>query len=277
MKTHELTPEELRGVQKTELALLREIDRICRANEIPYVIIAGTLLGAVRHGGFIPWDDDADVAMLRPDYERFAAACRRELGEAFLFQDHRCCPGYRWGYGKLRCRDSLFLRRFQENMPYEQGIFVDVFPLDGVPDSQLGRSVMNLRCFLLRKCLWSRVGKQADGSAGARMLYRLLDRIPEQRLLARLDRLIAGCPTDTAWVRILMFPTPNRRYGYRKSWYEQRQEIRFEGQCFPGIREWDAYLRFKYGDYHRLPPESRRKCHPVSALRLPKQETGGEL
>ena len=71
METYQLSEQELRAVQKIQLEMLCEVDRICRKKEIPYNIIAGTLLGAVRHGGFIPWDDDADVALLRPDYERF--------------------------------------------------------------------------------------------------------------------------------------------------------------------------------------------------------------
>ena len=102
----ELDPETLRNLQLVELELLVEVDRICRAHDIPYCIIAGTLLGAVRHGGFIPWDDDADVAMLRADYERFRDACKTELDPAkYYFQDHTVTPGFRWGYGKLRRAD----------------------------------------------------------------------------------------------------------------------------------------------------------------------------
>ncbi len=102
----ELNGEQLRRLQMIELEMLIEVDRICRSCGIRYNVIAGTMLGAVRHGGFIPWDDDADVAMLRTEYERFREACRTELDtERFYFQDHRETPGYRWGYGKLRRKD----------------------------------------------------------------------------------------------------------------------------------------------------------------------------
>ena len=124
-----LSREQLREVQLTELEMLEEVHRICEKRKIPYVIIAGTLLGAVRHGGFIPWDDDVDVALLRKDYERFRKACGEELDtDRFVFQDDRNTPGYRWGYGKLRRKHTLFLREYQEDMPYFQGIFLDVFP-----------------------------------------------------------------------------------------------------------------------------------------------------
>ena len=261
----------LRRLQAVELDLLRETDRICKACGIRYTVIAGTLLGAVRHGGFIPWDDDADVAMLREDYVRFREACRTMLDpEKYVFQDHAVTPGYRWGYGKLRRRDTLFLRAHQESMPYEQGVFLDVFPLDAVPDSRLGRAVENLRCFLVRKVLWSRVGKEADPSPGKRAVYRLLDRIPEARALAACDRLIRRAGRRrTKWVRILTFPTPNRQYGYLRRWYETPRDVTFEGCVFPGVSDPEEYLTFKFGDWRTPPPEDQRKSHPVTALRLP--------
>ena len=90
-----LTDIQLRRLQMIELELLQEVDRICSKCNIHYNIIAGTLLGAVRHGGFIPWDDDADVALLRPEYEKFCEACEKELDtDRFYFQDHRNTPGY---------------------------------------------------------------------------------------------------------------------------------------------------------------------------------------
>ncbi|EKC70814.1 LicD-like protein, partial [human gut metagenome] len=132
----ELDKKTLRNLQLTELELLEEVDRICKKCNIHYNIIAGTLLGAVRHGGFIPWDDDADVALLRSEYEKFRKACETELDTTrFYFQDHENTPGYRWGYGKLRRKDTVFLREHQEHMPYEQGVFIDIFPLDYVPEN----------------------------------------------------------------------------------------------------------------------------------------------
>lgn len=144
----ELDKDTLRRLQHTELELLREVDRICRKNHIHYNIIAGTLLGAVRHGGFIPWDDDADVAMMRQDYEKFCKVCVTDLDmEKFYFQDQKNTKGYRWGYGKLRRKDTLFLREYQEHMPYGQGVFIDIFPLDYVPENYVLRCIHNLICF----------------------------------------------------------------------------------------------------------------------------------
>lgn len=266
----ELTQEQLRQVQMIQLEMLQEVDRICEKCNISYNIIAGTLLGAVRHGGYIPWDDDADVALLRPEYEKFRKACKTELDTTrFYFQDHRSTKGYRWGYGKLRRKKTLFLREYQEHMPYEQGVFIDIFPLDGVPDNYYVRSIHNFECFCVRKILWSKVGKVAHKNIWMRKWYGLLDRIPEKKVFAYYHQMIKRANRKkTRMVRILMFPTPNNEYGYYRNWYEKSREIVFEGNTFRGICDFDSYLSFKFGDYMQLPPEEKRKVHPVSDLRL---------
>ncbi len=269
-----LTPQQLRQLQLTELELLQEADRVAKKYNITYCIIAGTMLGAVRHGGFIPWDDDVDIAMLRSEYERFREACKKELDpEKFYFQDHTVTAGYRWGYGKLRRKGTLFLREHQEHMPYEQGVFMDVFPLDPVPASGWGRSMKNLECFVVRKLLWAKVGKKADRNPLKRLLYAALDKIPETGILGYYNGMIERAQhCCSPWVRILMFPTPNNSYGYLEKWYQGGDEIAFEGISFPGVNHADEYLRFKFGDYMILPPPEQRKVHPVSSFYLVEKE-----
>lgn len=266
----ELDNDTLRKLQLTELELLEEVDRICKKCNIHYNIIAGTLLGAVRHGGFIPWDDDADVALLRPEYEKFRKACETELDTTrFYFQDHRNTPGYRWGYGKLRRKDTLFLREHQEHMPYEQGVFIDVFPLDFVPKNYGLRRLHNFKCFVYRKFFWSEVGRVADKSPFMRGVYSLMSKVPEQALKESFNRFVERTNRKkTGWVRILTFPTPNKAYGYQTKWYQHSAPIEFEGVTFQGIRDYDAYLSFKFGNYMELPPENQRKVHPVSDIKV---------
>lgn len=264
----------LRNLQMVELELLIEVDRICRKCNIRYNIIAGTLLGAIRHGGFIPWDDDADVAMLRPEYEKFRKACATELDTTrFYFQDCRDTKGYRWGYGKLRRKETVFTREFQEHMPYEQGVFIDVFPLDGTPDNYFLRCIHSIHCFCIRKILWSAVGRKADQRILMRMWYSLLYKIPECVVFSLYDKLIKKSNRkETRMVRILMFPTPTKDFGYYRRWYEDSTEIVFENFQFSGIKDYQGYLTFKFGDYMQLPPEHQRKVHPVSDIKLVETE-----
>lgn len=271
----ELDQKTLRQLQMTELELLLEVDRICRKYDIKYNIIAGTMLGAVRHKGFIPWDDDADVALLRPEYERFKKACENELdGSRFYFQDHTNTKGYRWGYGKLRKKDTLFMREFQEHMPYEQGVFIDIFPMDNIPDNYVLRCMHNFHCFCVRKILWSEVGKRADNRRCMRAWFWLLSKIPEDVIKKHYDQFIEKSNAKkTKLVRMLMFPSPRRNWGYKRQWYLKRKEIMFEGHRLMGAKDYDGYLTHCYGDYMQLPPMSKRKVHPVSEIRLSSSES----
>jgi lipopolysaccharide cholinephosphotransferase len=266
----QVTPEQLRGIQLTQLELLCEVRRICEKENIKYNIIAGTLLGAVRHGGFIPWDDDADIAMLRPEYEKFRAACARELNEnEFYFQDHVVTSGYRWGYGKLRRAGTEFLRNGQEHMPYEQGIFIDIFPLDNVPEAKWRRKLHDFHCTVIRKLLWAEVGRVVDSSVLMRFVYRLLAKIPLAVIYSHYDNFMKKHNrVYSKWVRILTFPTPNSEHGYLRRWYETPVSHVFEGEEFPGTKDFDEYLTFKFGTWRELPPEGQRKVHPVSRLQL---------
>jgi len=267
---YELSEKELRQLQMIQLEMLCEVDRICRKCNIHYNIIAGTLLGAVRHQGYIPWDDDADVALLRPEYERFREACKKELNhDKFYFQDHTNTEGYRWGYGKLRRKATLFLREHQEDMPYEQGVFIDVFPLDNVPDNKFFRSWVNFRCFVLRKAMWAPIGMKASNNTLQKFLYGIMSKMSYNFVYGKYDKLVKRCARiESDWVRILMFPTPNKEYAYLKKWYENSEEILFEHIYFWGIKDWDEYLSFKFGEYMQLPEEKDRKVHAVTALKL---------
>lgn len=267
----QLSPEQLHKVQLIELEMLIEVKRICEKKQIHYAITGGTLLGAVRHGGFIPWDDDADVLMLRDDYEHFRAACETELDkERFYFQDHTVTPGYRWGYGKLRRVGTEFVRHGQEHMPYEQGIFIDIFPWDNVPDGKIHRRFHDLQCTVIRKVLWSEAGRVSEKAFLLRTIYRMLAKIPLSLVFARYERLMRKYNAkQTQRVRVLMFPVVNKkRIGRSRHYLEHLSEYTFEGERFTGVFDYEEYLNRRYGDWKTLPPESERKTHPISRLRL---------
>ncbi|WWR14910.1 LicD family protein [Lachnospiraceae bacterium JLR.KK008] len=266
----ELNAEALHKIQMIELEMLIEVDRICKKHDIKYTIIGGTLLGAVRDGNFIPWDDDADVAMLRREYEKFCKAAAKDLDSGrFYFQNMDNTPGYRWGYAKIRRRDTLFLRRSQERMPYEQGVFLDIFPIDATPDNLILRRIHELCCFFVRKTLWSAIGRLAADNAVERLLYGLLYRIPEDKVKRMYRRLILKHGSETTEVvRTLTYPAPKPLHGYYRRWFAETAPIRLAGVLFEGVKDYEGWLRYEFGDYMTLPPKKKRKAHPVSAIRL---------
>ena len=167
-----MPPQDLRKLQLIELDLLLELDRICRKYDIKYVISSGTLLGAVRHGGFIPWDDDLDTYMLRAEYEKFCKICEKELDQKrFFLQNDKTDKEYRWGYAKLRRKGTQYIRDGQEAIKCFSGVSIDIFVLDNVPDNYLLRK---LHLWIRRACikvLWSVVGVTEDPSWIKRKLY----------------------------------------------------------------------------------------------------------
>lgn len=279
-KTEEyiISDTELLEIQKIQRELISEVDRICKDCGIHYNMVGGTMLGAIRHGGYIPWDDDADIGFLRKEYEKFREACKTELNtEKYYMQDIRDTKGYRWGYGKLRRKDTQFLRLHQEEMPYEQGISIDLMPFDNVPDSPMLRKIHCFLCFVLRKCLWSEIGKKQEPKVGVRVLYKIANLIPRKTLVCTYEWLIKSTVNKkTKLVRILTFPTPKKVYGYNREWYTELKRYSFNDLSLPGAKDYDGYLTVKYGDYIKLPPEGKRKVHPISNLILLKENSNGE-
>lgn len=269
-----MTQEELHMLQETETELLREVDRICRKCKIHYNMVGGTMLGAIRHGGYIPWDDDADLGFLRAEYEKFRKACQTELDtEKYYFQEIRDTEGYRWGYAKLRKKNTKFVRLGQEFMPYEQGVFIDLFPLDNVPDTWILRKIHYFICFLLRKFLWSEVGYRTEKNKIIKRVYGIMRLVPRKTLIAWYERLIRmNAGRKTEMVRILTFPTPKNTYGFYRKWFLKQRRYRFGTITLTGAKDYEGYLKHKFGDYMELPSESERKAHPISELKLEKDE-----
>ena len=265
-----LSDEELKQVQDIQKELIGEVKRICKKCSIHFGMVGGTMLGAIRHNGYIPWDDDADIGFLRTEYEKFREACRTELNhEKYYMQDLRDTEGYRWGYGKLRRKNTEFIRLNQEFMPYEKGISIDLMPFDNVPDGWLAKRIHFFRCFIYRKVFWSEVGSRAEENVWIRRVYQIMRLIPMKWVLKSYQRFIDdGRKKKTKLVRILTFPTPKGVYGYERRWYTQLGMYQFDDMMLPGAKDFDGYLKVKYGNYMELPPVEKRKTHPISKLKL---------
>jgi lipopolysaccharide cholinephosphotransferase len=270
----EMVPKELRELQLVILDMLIELDKICRKHNIKYTIVAGTLLGAVRHRGFIPWDDDADVAMLREDYIKFRDVCETELdADKYFFQDHTTDKDYRWGYARIRRKNTKFIRKGQEHLKMRTGIFLDIFPSDNIPDFYPSRLLHCFFCFVFRKILYSEVGKITEKNKLKKILYKILNVIPLDTIFRVFEKSANKHNAKvTKFNRTYAFPPRAGIWlGTPRVWDTDVTDIWFEGHLFSTTLYYERYLEWRFGDYMRFPPPEKRHWHPAALIEFPKK------
>lgn len=249
--------------KKILLELLREIDRICRKHDIPYVLFCGTALGAVRHKGFIPWDDDLDVSMLRPDYERFLQVAPAELQDAYYLQAE-FSEHWPMNFSKLRKNNTTYLEKYHPKDPHHhQGIYVDIFPCDNAADAAWVRKLQFYASrVVVAKALFRR-GYETDSRLKRvfMALCRLLPNGPFHRFAMGKGR------GKSRYVHTFLACTSKPKKGtYQREWFTERVEMDFEDMKAPVSAHYDALLTTMYGDYMRLPDEQERKIKEHAVL-----------
>ena len=270
MKT--LTKDELRKIQLLELKILKEIKRICTKHDIKYFLTGGTLLGAVRHKGFIPWDDDIDIAMLRSEYDRFIEVAPKELSSEFEFISIEINPEYAGGGGKVLLRNTIF-RTAQQPKNFEKcGIFVDVIPYDNAPDSILklflNRSFIQFMTVLYALKVGYRNGTTPFKAFVAKVMYIGFLFVPKsivRKYLLHFPSLFSqlNCKNKIFF---------NGRYPLKRELHPIGQfssysEIEFEGEPFFVLTDYDAFLKILYGkNYIQPPPKTEQYAHPIVEL-----------
>lgn len=264
------TDDLIRKMQLIELDMLKEVDRICRKNKIFYELDGGTLLGAVRHGGFIPWDDDIDIQMLRSDYDRFCEICKSELDpEKYFLQTYNTDSGYRWGYARILKVGTTFRRTDHEMITSKNGIFIDIFPRDNMPDAGIKKWIYNVDCFLARKIGYSIVGKKCEKNLIKKMGYMLLSVVPMTISRNMFDKLAYKyADRETTYIRTPGWHWKQESKGYKRKWLENRVEIPFEDMMAYAPADLDEFLQYMYGpDYMTPPPAEKRKPqHPATLI-----------
>lgn len=260
MQKFEYTPENIRKIQLTELSMLKELDEICRRNQISYIIDSGTLLGAVRHQGFIPWDDDIDVKMLRKEYEKFCSVCERELNGKYFLQTYRTDPGYRWGYARILRNGTQYIRAGHQCLKSRTGIFIDIFPCDGIPENKVRRFQYNMLSLLCRKMLYSEVGAKSAESFLKRIGFACLNLFPKEWAYRGFEKIIRRCGREkTNKVRCYAWGSREETEGQKREWFEETYDICFEGISVKAPVKTDEVLQYYYGgDYMTPPPEEER-------------------
>ena len=257
-----LNDNELKKLHNDLLPILLELDRICKKHNIRYFLSSGTLLGAVRHKGFIPWDDDIDVEMMREDYNKFCEICKLELNhEKFFLQTQSNDKNYNWVYGKLRLKNTEYIRSGQTHLKQKTGIFIDIFPLDKVKNNRTSQYLIATGCGICRSILWSCVGAKNSKTWFQRLKYRMLSIIPRSfaiNLYKGFSELYNN--TDAEYRASYNMKLNDRKcYIYKNEWYEDILYMEFEGYKLPIPIGYKDILEMYYGDYMKIPEKNQRK------------------
>ena len=246
--------EILKRSQLIMLNLLIQLDRICKKNNINYWIDSGTFLGAIRHKGFIPWDDDIDICMLEEDYRSFLKIAKQELPENVFLQTQETDKNYKWfPYAKLRDRNTSFIEQNQKkNELFHQGINLDIFVMDSF---KLKIKILKKIYKFLNKLERVNISEHENRFL---ILKKIILKLKINEWHYKFSRLFLEDPNINSIIGFrYLFP---QLYKYIDIF--PLSEIEFEGYKFPCPNNADAYLKELYGDtYMELPPEKDRVWH----------------
>ena len=251
-----------RRLQLLELKILLEFKRICKKHNIQYFLMGGTLLGAVRHHGFIPWDDDIDVGMIRSEYTKFLAICNDELSSDYFLQTFESDKNYANSFAKLCLNGTKYPQHKTKNILSHKGIWIDIFPFDCAPWSIFARKIHIFKLRSLNRICQIKYGYTIESP------FTLKGEIFDLGLRC-LSKFFSK--TQLIDMRECLFQKYNGKaanyyingsfYCYPAEIFAHLLELEFEGIKFPVPAGYATYLECAYGDYMSLPPENQRTRH----------------
>lgn len=259
--------EKLRELQNTMLEILKLVDKICRDNDIKYSLCSGTLLGAVRHKGFIPWDDDLDIRMTRDNYDRFIEVWNEINPKGYSLQNKENTPNFPQSFSKIRKNNTTFVQHEWEKEKYNTGVFVDVFPLDRIPSGILSKKLFYFRCY--KYLIFTRENLNSEENKVIKSAISILMKITtykhrmkyRERFIERLKKYDSNKSLNCVAIEM-----PSMlKVKFPPDVADEYIDLEFEDGKFMCFKKWDAFLTAMFGDYMTLPPEEERlwQHHPL--------------
>ena len=263
----------LRSLQLVENDILTKVADICEKNGICYTLSSGTLLGAVRHGGFIPWDDDVDVEMPVPDYYRFLEIAQEELGEDYFVQTFMTDPNFHFAYTRVRRNNTTFLDEYHRRYRIHHGVWLDIFPLIPVNPGftlKLTKKWLTLSNFVQIKEEVDNYREEFQrliGTVGIFIvgIFSMLPMETRQRLHKHMLDLIFNVDPEKCKLRTNVWGNITTVFP-REVFDGEPEKLQFEVRLYQVPHDYRKYLEIKYGDYMSLPPVEKRRGHCGNAI-----------
>ena len=259
--------ETMKKIWAVELQLLEQFQAVCKKHDLKYYAIGGTLLGAVRHKGFIPWDDDIDVGMPRADYDRFLELCEAELSYPYRLVTPLNDACYR-AHAQIRNCETTGYPTIDEKLSCNKGIFIDIFPLDGVTDSKMAFAFQMLQMKLLNRILVNYYyfdSVHAKPPFVKKMFHHAvcaaMKVVDVKHVYACYDRIAARYskkPTGKVGEISILFG--DKRYHWRREVFETSIELPFEHMKINAPEGWEEFLTNTFGDYGKIPENKKERA-----------------
>ena len=253
---------EVREVQLYKLEILKDFADLCKKNHLRYCLYGGTLLGAVRHGGFIPWDDDIDLLMPWNDYNRFLKIYSKQLPEKYFVQNYQTDPCFPLMFTQLRVNNTTSMPVKNAALDIHWGICIDIFPLVGINESGLKEKIQKKTISLIYSFLSVDIIKAANVPCAG--MQKVINRIPRKIRHAFVDACYAIAFRNSEKKRNCtdLFSTDVTDIGDYRDWIDT-EDMMFEGIPFPVPKQYDKLLTLVYGDYMTPPPVEERGGHEL--------------
>lgn len=259
-----ISDDDLKKLHQVQVEILDEIARVCDELEIDYFLAGGTLLGAIRHNGFIPWDDDLDLIMLRKDYDLFLKKAPKFLNEKYTLQCYETDKKCYFPFAKVRKNNTIFEEAEIEKIDVNKGIFVDIFPAETIKNPNSKK--MRIDAMLIKN-IWETIFFKTKIYCSIKetrhpFITAVLNLFSLSYLKKKQIKLLKKQNTENGkYLSILV-----GAYDYRKDTYEKNKllpskKVIFEGKKYKAFADPDYYLRTLYGDYMTLPPVEKRVNH----------------
>ena len=255
----------LRQCQLRQLDIAKEVKRICKKYNIQYFLNAGTLLGAVRHNGFIPWDDDLDIGMLRNDYEKFINIAQKELAEKYFLQTWDSDPYYAMPFAKIRINGTKYIEHNSCNVKIHNGIYIDIFPYDNIPNNAVKKNMQKYKTMfwwhlLLNKSGYDYVAKKQHIKYCICAILKVISGLFSYKRIHKsfYKNMTKYDQEHTEEVVTFGGASSFEKETIKCEWINKTEEKSFEDTKFMIPIKWDEYLTHFYGDYMTPPPEDKR-------------------